>query len=93
MSEVGKKQAIVLIRKELPQDREAVFNVNRLAFGQEEEALLVDALRDAGAVAVSLVAIMNDEIAGHILFSELPITTSTSVIPAVSLAPMAVLPQ
>jgi len=42
---------------------------------------------------VALVAVENDEIVGHILFSDLLIETDQAVIQAVSLAPMAVLPD
>ena len=39
------------------------------AFGQDEEADLVEALRDDGEVAISLVAEWEGEVVGHILFS------------------------
>jgi len=35
----------VIVRPEAPEDRDAIRAVNRLAFGQEDEATLVDALR------------------------------------------------
>gem|GEM_PF-6278362 len=44
------------IRPESPTDHDAIRQVNRLAFGQEDEVRLVDALRDGGFVRVSLVA-------------------------------------
>lgn len=80
-----------LIREEMPPDAEAIREVNRLAFGGGEEAVLVDRLRDEQLVVVSLVAIEQDQIAGHILFSKLPIE-GTRPLAAVSLAPMAVKP-
>ncbi len=42
---------------------------------------------------LSLVAESDNEIVGHILFSNLPIVTEQTTIPAVALAPMAVLPK
>jgi len=39
------------------------------------------------------VAVKNGEIIGHILFSDLPIEVEQGVIPAASLAPMAVAPE
>ncbi len=81
------------IRFESPADHDAIRRVNRLAFGQNEEADLVDALRAGGFVHVSLVAEQGGQIVGHILFSELSITTDSSgTVPALGLAPMAVLP-
>jgi putative acetyltransferase len=83
----------VLIRPETPADLEAIFEVNRLAFGQDGEARLVDALRDGGYVRVSLIAERDGHVVGHILFSDLPIITEAGTITALALAPMAVLPD
>jgi putative acetyltransferase len=46
----------VVIRLETPADLAAIHEVNRLAFGQDAEARLVDALRDGNFVRASLVA-------------------------------------
>ena len=81
------------VREEIPEDYEAIRNLNRLAFGGDLEAELVDRLRSAGVVVLSLVAVEKDEIVGHILFSALPIETNQGVIEAVSLAPMSVNPK
>lgn len=81
------------IRPESDQGRKAVCNVNRLAFEAEDEANLVDALRDGGYAEVSLVAEEGGEIVGHILFSRLAIVTDDGILDALSLAPMAVLPS
>jgi putative acetyltransferase len=83
----------VEIRPDTHQDHEAIRHVNRLAFGQDEEAQLVDSLRDAGYVRVSLVAVCDGLVVGHILFSDLPIVTEAGQVDALSLAPMAVLPD
>ena len=64
-----------------------------MAFDGEDEARLVDALLDGGYVRVSLVAEEGGQVVGHILFSDLPIVTPDGVIPALSLAPMAVIPS
>jgi predicted N-acetyltransferase YhbS len=81
------------VRAETPQDLEAIREVNRRAFGQEDEARLVDALRDGGYARLSLVAEEGGRIVGHILFSDLPIVTQVGTLPALALAPMAVLPD
>ena len=88
----GYETTSMLIRPETTADHEAIRQVNRLAFGQDAEARLVDALRDGGYVQASLVAEKDGQIVGHILFSELPIITEAGTIPALALAPMAVLP-
>jgi putative acetyltransferase len=81
------------IRPEATDDHAAIREVNRLAFGQEDEARLVDDLRDGGYVRVSLVAEEAGRIVGHILFSDLPIETPRGIVGALALAPMAVLPD
>jgi putative acetyltransferase len=80
------------IRPERPADQAAVAQLSRLAFGQDAEARLVAGLRDGGFLRVSLVAEVDGEVVGHILFSQVPIITSDGAIEALSLAPMAVLP-
>jgi putative acetyltransferase len=81
------------IRPETSADHDAIRQVNRLAFGQDAEALLVDALRDGGYLRVSLVAEQAGQVVGHILFSDLPIRTEAGTVEALALAPMAVLPE
>src|SRR6478735_1441522 len=83
----------ILVRPETSADHDAIRHVNRLAFGQGDEARLVDALRDGGSVRVSLVAEAEGQVVGHVLFSDLPILTDGGTVPALSLAPMAVLPE
>jgi putative acetyltransferase len=82
------------IRTQLPEDDPAVHRVNALAFEREAEAQLVEALRAApdSIAELSLVALLEGEIVGHILFSPIVIETPDGTIPAISLAPVAVLP-
>src|SRR5437879_1244482 len=82
-----------ILRPETVADHEAIRRVNRLAFGQDDEARLVDALREGGYVRLSLVAERSGQLVGHILLSDLPIVTEAGTIPALALAPMAVLPE
>jgi putative acetyltransferase len=88
----GDCAAPCLIRPETAAEYEAIRRVNRLAFGQDDEARLVNAHRDGGYVRASLVAEQGGQVVGHILFSDLPIVTEAGTVPALALAPMAVLP-
>jgi len=63
------------------------------AFDGPGEADLVDRLRSAGAATVSLVAEVEGEVVGHILFSPIEIEGADSKASGVGLAPMAVLPD
>lgn len=83
----------LFIRDETPADNEAVRSVNRLAFDQEAEARLVDALRNGGFARLSLVAEEEGQVVGHVFFSDLPITAEGGTVAALALAPMAVLPE
>jgi putative acetyltransferase len=82
-----------VVRRERPEDFEAVRRVLEAAFGGEVEALLVERLRRRDDV-LSLVAEEEGRVVGHIMFS--PVTIGQEV-PApgsvVVLAPMAVLPE
>ncbi|HTS51359.1 MAG TPA: N-acetyltransferase [Bryobacteraceae bacterium] len=85
--------ATLFIRDEQPGDREQVRKVNETAFGRSDEADLIDRLLAEGAVLLSLVAEVDGQIVGHILFSRMTVETEQGPLAAVSLAPMAVLPE
>lgn len=79
------------IRAEQAGDVESVRAVNLAAFETALEADLVEALRaQVGDGLVSLVAVVDDAIVGHILFS--PVTSADSGARVMGLAPMAVMP-
>ncbi|MBB6470448.1 GNAT family N-acetyltransferase [Aminobacter carboxidus] len=65
------------IRPEQPADIDTIRALTRAAFANapyssQTEAAIVDALRDAGALTLSLVAEDNGEVVGHVAFS--PVT-------------------
>lgn len=84
---------MLLIRDEHPGDYDTIRKLNQLAFQGDQEARLVDDLRNDGAVVASLVAVEEDQIVGHVLFSDITIETEAGVLHALALAPMAVLPD
>src|SRR5438094_5371041 len=79
----------LIIREEQSGDASAIRTVNIRAFGQEQEANLVDTLRAKGAALLSLVATVREQVVGHIMYSPIAIGEMT----AAALAPMAVLPE
>ena len=81
---------LIQIREEHPDDVAAVREVNRLAFGQEQESNIVEALRTNGGALLSLIATVNGQVAGHIMYS--PLTVAENV-QSVALGPMAVVPE
>lgn len=69
----------------------AIHRLNKEAFGSDTEAKLVDSLRASNVPMISLVAVNNETVVGHILFT--PMTDADgNAIPVAGLAPMAVLP-
>ncbi len=82
----------VSVRSETPDDRDTIRFVNEAAFGRPAEADLVDRLRAEGSVLASFVADIDRRVVGHILFSRMLIETECRAMPAVALAPVAVLP-
>src|SRR4051812_4430770 len=86
------RAADVLIRGEAMSDADGVREIVREAFGRDAEGLLVDRLREAGVIVVSLVADDQDVLVGHVVFSRLPIETDRGAIDALALGPLAVVP-
>lgn len=84
--------SILTIRPELPHHILAIRQVHTEAFGQPNEADLVDALRRADTLTISLVAVQDGRIRGHIAFSPVTITSDTATIGAIGLGPLGVLP-
>jgi putative acetyltransferase len=81
------------VREERPEDALLVRRVTEAAFGRGDEADLVEQLRDENAVLASLVADVDSETVGHILFSRMWIESAESRVAAVALAPVAVMPS
>ena len=84
---------MLTIRQETPKDIDSIRYVNEQAFGQKEEAEIIDKLRKRDVVTLSLVAVQADQIVGHILFSPVSVESEYSSFEAITLAPMAVLPE
>ncbi len=71
------------IRLERPTDAAAIHNLTEIAFksaphASGTEARIVDALRANDALTLSLVAVANGEILGHVAFSPVTITGAAS---------------
>ena len=81
---------LIEIREERADDVAAVRNMNRRAFGQDQESNIVDALRANEAALLSLVATLDDRVVGHIMYSPLSIGGSVT---GAALGPMAVFPE
>lgn len=87
----------ITLRQETPEDYEEIFELNRIAFGQDNEANLVEALRENPAVFIpelSIVAALNNKITGHILFTRISVKDESGALhESLGLAPMAVRPE
>ncbi len=83
----------VTIRNEQPADVAAIDRVVEEAFGQRDEADLVVELRREKAVLVSLVALIGEQVVGHIAFTRAEIVGAECTWPVAALAPVAVLPD
>ncbi len=86
---------MLIIRPEAADDHRAIFQLTEAAFrgrpyadGDEQE--VVDRLRAAGALFVSLVAERDGEVVGHIAFS--PMVAADGSSPWFALGPVSVLP-
>ena len=83
------------IREALASDLADVLRVEQLAFGQDDEAKLVEALlADPSAKpTLSLLAFQNNQAVGHILFTKVHVSGSENIASAAILAPLAVVPD
>jgi putative acetyltransferase len=72
-----------------PADAAAVRQVHEAAFGQRDEADLVERLVKDGHAVVSMVAAIDGDIVGHVLLSRLSVGGE----PALALAPVGVIPD
>jgi putative acetyltransferase len=82
-----------LIREEESNDSAAIRKVNETAFNEPVEAKLIGLLREAKKVICSLVATVNEQIVGHILFSSITVESNPHNVKGLGLAPIAVLPS
>jgi putative acetyltransferase len=85
----------VILRKETESDIDTIFKVTKAAFehhpfGHQTEQFIVNTLRTARALSISLVAELNGKVAGHIAFS--PITISDGSQDWFGVGPLSVLP-
>jgi putative acetyltransferase len=81
------------IRKELPEDANAIRSVNTRAFGRTEEADIIDKLRRNCGDLLSFVAVREKETVGHILFSPAIVESEHETTRGMGLAPIAVQPE
>lgn len=86
----------VNIRPETPSDIEVISQVTKAAFedhpiSRHTEQHIVQALRNANALTLSLVAEVDGQVVGHIAFS--PVTISDSTPNWYGIGPVSVLPQ
>ncbi|MGE3508850.1 MAG: GNAT family N-acetyltransferase [Vicinamibacterales bacterium] len=86
----------IRIRPETDADAPAIEEVTIAAFellpiSSHTEQFIVRALRSAGALALSLVAVLDDQVVGHIAFS--PVSISDGTLDWYGLGPVSVLPH
>jgi len=84
---------IIIIREETPLDVEGIREINEAAFNQPNEGRIADRIRESCSESLSLVAVLDGKIIGHIFFSPVEIETKSGIIKGMRLAPMAVAPN
>ena len=85
----------LIIRETTDEDLENILEIERLAFGEEDEAQLTkNLLHDPTAEPrVSLLAWENDRPVGHVLFTAVRLNPNRPEIICSELAPLAILPE
>ena len=82
-----------VIREEKSGDEDAVRKVVESAFGKPDEAAIVDALRAAGKVILSVLAELDGRVVGHVLFTRMLVEPDGPSLNALALGPLAVAPD
>lgn len=77
----------MLIRPESSSDTQAIDALTETAFGQRDEADVVEALRASGDIELSLVAEDKRQIVGHVLFTRLQSPDGCLALGPVSVVP------
>ena len=83
----------LIIRPETIEDAQAVYKVEASAFARPAEAELVQKLQQSDVGTISLVACLDDQVVGHILFSPVTVKNNGGEFTAVALGPVAVAPN
>lgn len=85
----------MIIRRETAADYEAIEAIVTAAFGRQDESRLIEALRLAPEYdpELSLVAIEDEQVVGHVLLTAITIDTDRVPFPTLALAPVAVAPE
>jgi len=87
---------MIQIREERPEDGEIIHVLTvaafkDMAYSSQTEAKIVDGLRSAGALTLSLVAVQDEAIVGHVAFS--PVTINDNEGDWYGLGPISVWPE
>jgi putative acetyltransferase len=82
----------IVVRPERPDDHPDVFSLNLRAFGRQLEAQCVERLRQQVKPLVSLVALADQRVIGHALFSPIRIDSTAKRL-AMGVGPVAVHPD
>ena len=96
MNDTNEEEFKMIIRKETVSDIEAISEVTiaafqNLAISNHTEQFIINALRNANAMTISLVAEVDGQVVGHIAFS--PVTISDSTPNWFGLGAVSVLPK
>jgi putative acetyltransferase len=86
----------IVIRNEIESDIKAISEITKAAFeslpiSNHTEQFIINALRNANALIISLVAVAGKKVVGHIAFS--PVTISDGSLGWYGLGPISVLPE
>lgn len=83
----------IKVRPELPEDIPAIRQVHEAAFPTKLEADLVDLCRQRSRVILSLVALREGNLVGHVLFTEVTLEPPHPGWRGLGIGPIAVLPE
>jgi putative acetyltransferase len=87
------ENSTIKVRPETPEDIPGIRKVNESAFPTQEEADLVDLCRERGKVVLSLAALVEGKVVGHVLFTPVTLDPPHPGWRGLGLGPIAVEPK
>ncbi|MCI5137392.1 MAG: N-acetyltransferase [Candidatus Electrothrix sp. AR1] len=86
------------VRKSTESERKEILNIHSHAFGKDKGSVIAQLVHDlfddeTAIPRLSLVAVENDKLVGHVLFTKVVVTEAEKLLSAQILAPLAILPE
>jgi putative acetyltransferase len=81
---------MITFRLEKPGDAPKIYDLIKKTYGRVDEAMLVENLIADGDALISVVAMDEEDLVGHVMFSDTPVGTTKDLLRGAAMAPLSV---